>query len=50
MENAKKLLREGKKAIKEISLEVGYTDQNYFSKAFKKYYNKSPTEFGLKKN
>ena len=50
MERAKQLLKEGKKAIKEISIEVGYTDQNYFSKAFKKYYNKSPKEFCYKKN
>jgi two-component system response regulator YesN len=49
MEKAKQLLKEGKKAIKEISLEVGYTDQNYFSRAFKKYYDKSPKEFAFKK-
>lgn len=49
MERARKLLREGKKAIKEIAIEVGYIDQNYFSKAFKKYYNKSPKTFYLDK-
>jgi YesN/AraC family two-component response regulator len=50
MEKAKQLLGEGKKAIKEISIEVGYADQNYFSRAFKKYYHKSPLEFSSKKS
>lgn len=50
MEKAKQLLGEGKKAIKEISIEVGYADQNYFSRAFKKYYDKSPLEFSSKRN
>lgn len=45
MEKAKSLLREGKKSIKQISMEVGYIDQNYFSKAFKKYTNLSPKEY-----
>lgn len=49
MEKAKQLLREGKKSIKEVSIEVGYSDQNYFSKAFKKYYDKSPKEFSSQK-
>jgi two-component system, response regulator YesN len=48
MERAKQLLKEGKKSIKEISMDVGYVDQNYFSRAFKKYYHKSPKEFVLK--
>lgn len=48
MEKAKQLIKEGKKSIKEISLEVGYVDQNYFSRAFKKYFNKSPKEFYLR--
>lgn len=48
MEKAKQLIMEGKKTIKEISIEVGYTDQNYFSKAFKKYTSKSPKEFSKK--
>jgi two-component system response regulator YesN len=50
MERAVKLIKEGRKSIKEISIEVGYTDQNYFSKAFKKYYDKSPKEFGMNKD
>jgi two-component system, response regulator YesN len=50
MEKAKQLLKEGRKAIKEVALEVGYADQNYFSRAFKKYYDKSPKEFALKED
>jgi YesN/AraC family two-component response regulator len=45
MEKAKNLLREGNKSIKQVALEVGYIDQNYFSKAFKKYTNVSPKEY-----
>lgn len=45
MEKAKSLLRQGNKSIKQIALEVGYVDQNYFSKAFKKYTNVSPKEY-----
>lgn len=45
MEKAKILLREGNKSIKQVALEVGYADQNYFSKAFKKYTNLSPKEY-----
>lgn len=48
MEKAKQLMKEGKKSIKEISIEVGYTDQNYFSKSFKKYFSKSPSDFYIK--
>lgn len=48
MEKAKQLLKEGKKSIKQISREVGYLDQNYFSKSFKKYFNKSPSDFYMK--
>ncbi|SHJ98987.1 response regulator [Paramaledivibacter caminithermalis] len=45
MEEAKKMLRQGDKSIKEIAFEVGYTDPNYFSRAFKKYVGKSATEY-----
>lgn len=44
MERAKELLRK-KKSIKETALEVGYTDPNYFSRAFKKHTGLSATEF-----
>ncbi|WP_298840554.1 helix-turn-helix domain-containing protein [Clostridium sp.] len=45
MEKAKSMLIEGKKSVKQIAFEVGYLDQNYFSKAFKKYTNISPKEY-----
>lgn len=45
MEKAKTMLMEGNKTIKQISIEVGYMDQNYFSKAFKKYTEVSPKEY-----
>ena len=45
MEKAKKLLIEDKLQIKEIAQKVGYVDQNYFSRSFKKYTGESPTEF-----
>lgn len=46
MEKAKKMLVSHRKSIKQISMEVGYSDQNYFSRAFKKYANRSPKEYG----
>ena len=45
MEKAKSMLIEGNKTVKQIAREVGYLDQNYFSKAFKKYTNISPKEY-----
>lgn len=48
MEKAKELIIEDKLTIKEIAIEVGFMDQNYFSRAFKKYTRESPREFSLK--
>ena len=45
MEKAKKLLVDSSLIIKEIAQNVGYNDQNYFSKAFKQKYGLSPSEF-----
>lgn len=45
MEKAKSMLREEGKSIKQIGIEVGYPDQNYFSRAFKKHTNLSPKEY-----
>jgi two-component system response regulator YesN len=45
MEKAKSMLIEGNKSVKQIASEVGYSDQNYFSKAFKKYTSISPKEY-----
>lgn len=45
MERAKELLSDPTLQIKDISERLGYSNNNYFSKAFKNYYNISPTEF-----
>lgn len=42
---AKELLDEGRMSVKEIGLEVGYPDPNYFSRIFKKNVGKSPSEY-----
>ncbi len=45
MTQAKRLLSETNKQIKEISASCGYEDQNYFSRIFKKYSGISPTAY-----
>lgn len=45
MDRAKQLLKNPEKSIKEICVEVGYSDPNYFSRIFKKYQGISPTEY-----
>ena len=45
MERAKELLRERDLKIQDISLRVGYSDTNYFSKAFRNYTGLTPSEF-----
>ena len=46
IEKAKELLNSDlNKSMKEICLEIGYTDPNYFSRQFKKYEGVSPTEY-----
>lgn len=45
MERAKKLLADPQKSLKEISIDVGYHEPNYFSKVFKKMYEMSPKEY-----
>jgi two-component system, response regulator YesN len=47
MKEAKRLLTETSKPIKEISLLVGYQNANYFSRSFKEINGKSPKEFRL---
>lgn len=47
VEEAKKLLHSNK-SIKEITYEVGFNSQNYFTKIFKKYENCTPTEYRAK--
>ena len=45
---AEKLLREGKASIGEIATQIGYTNPNKFTSAFRTEYGMSPTEY--KKN
>ena len=45
IEAAKKFLKTTNKSMKEISLIVGYSDPNYFSRNFKKITGKTPTDY-----
>lgn len=45
MEKAKKLLRDPRYKITEVSSRVGYSDGNYFGKTFRKYAGLSPSEY-----
>lgn len=45
IEQAKKLLAEEGRSMKEICVEVGYSDPNYFSRIFKKNTGVTPTEY-----
>lgn len=49
MKEAKRLLIETSKPIKEISAMVGYQNSNYFSRIFKEFIGVSPREFRMKK-
>ena len=44
-DSAKELLSDGRLSMKEICMEVGYGDPNYFSRIFKKCVGVTPTEF-----
>lgn len=45
MENAAILICDEDIKIQDVGNKVGFSDNNYFSKAFKNYYNISPTEY-----
>ncbi len=45
MDKAKELLRNSNKSMKEICMEIGYTDPNYFSRTFKKNVGVTPSEY-----
>ncbi|RCW73252.1 helix-turn-helix domain-containing protein [Saliterribacillus persicus] len=45
MEKAKSLLLEGHMPLKEIALNIGYRDPNYFSRVFKREIGSSPSEY-----
>ena len=45
LEKGRLMLCETELSIKEISAEIGYNDQNYFSRIFKNKFGISPTDF-----
>ena len=45
MSRAKELLKDESRSMKEICMEVGYSDPNYFSRIFKKNVGLTPTEY-----
>ncbi len=45
LEKAKTLLLSGNRSVKEVSIEVGYTEPGNFSKEFKKYFGISPAAY-----
>ena len=45
LEQSCKLLPQTERKLSDIALEVGYTDTNYYSKLFKKYYHMTPSEY-----
>lgn len=45
MEKAKELLKDFSIKVQSISKMIGYSDNNYFSKAFKNYYGSSPSDY-----
>lgn len=48
MEKAAELLRSPSCKIQEVAEQTGYSNQRYFARCFKKYYNCTPTEFRCK--
>lgn len=45
MERAAELLSARKETVSEVAWQLGFQDSSYFSRVFKKYHGKSPTEF-----
>ncbi len=45
MKKATQFLELGELSIAEVGYKVGFKDPKYFSKSFKKYYNKTPSEY-----
>jgi len=48
MRKARELLKNSSLSVKEISREIGFSDQNYFSNVFKRQIGSSPVEFRTK--
>ena len=49
LEQAAKLLSEGKINITQVAYAVGYNNQTHFSTVFKKHFGMSPTEYAQEK-
>ena len=45
LQQAARLIKEGKVNIAQVAYSVGFNNQTYFSTVFKKYYGKTPTEY-----
>ncbi|WP_378187019.1 two-component regulator propeller domain-containing protein [Aquimarina sp. W85] len=45
MKKASQFLELGEHSVSEVGYKVGFKDPKYFSKAFKKYYNKTPSQY-----
>lgn len=45
VQRAEELLRDGRTSVSDIGGMVGFTDNSYFTKVFKKYTGKTPSEF-----
>ncbi len=45
IKEAKRLMREGSRNLTQISAAVGFSSVHYFSRSFKRYENKSPSEY-----
>ena len=50
MMRAKQLLANSDMSIKEIANQVGFNDNMYFSRAFKKHFGINPTDFKIQAN
>lgn len=48
LSKAEKMLTNSAVSIKQIALDCGFSDQNYFVKVFKKYYSASPSNYRKK--
>jgi AraC-like DNA-binding protein/anti-sigma regulatory factor (Ser/Thr protein kinase) len=47
LQNAERLLSEGKLSVAEVMFEVGFSNHSYFSKCFKKLYNATPKNYAI---
>ena len=49
MEQAGRLIKEGRINVADVAYKVGFNDQTYFSTVFKQYYGVPPSEYGKTK-